>query len=92
MPGWRRRNIFSQAFQLLKMGLMFPIYCIAYIFSPTSQRGVFMKNPFVKFVCHSASYICFLILLTCASQRFERVILKVKKLTITHSNFDLQTF
>ena len=48
MPGWRRRNVFSQAFELLRMGLMYPIYCISYMISPTSERGTFLKNPFVK--------------------------------------------
>lgn len=38
-----------------------------------------MKNPFVKFVCHSASYLSFLALLACASQRFERLFAKVKR-------------
>ena len=38
-----------------------------------------MKNPFVKFICHSASFLCFLMLLACASQRVERITMQVSK-------------
>ena len=75
LPGWRRMNIFSQTIELLRLGLMFPVYCLAYMLCPGSSRGVFMKNPFVKFIAHSASYMCFLLLLAAASQRVERMTL-----------------
>ena len=52
---------------------MFPIYCLAYMMAPASSYGVFMRNPFVKFIAHSSSYICFLLLLAAASQRIERI-------------------
>ena len=68
-----------QALELVRLGLMFPIYCIAYMLAPTSSSGVFMKNPFVKFICHSASFLCFLMLLACASQRVERITMQVSK-------------
>nr|XP_040566985.1 LOW QUALITY PROTEIN: transient receptor potential protein-like [Lepeophtheirus salmonis] len=76
LPGWRRMNVISQTFELGRLGLMFPIYCIMYMLAPTSEKGGFMKNPFVKFICHSASFLCFLTLLAAASQRFERLTLK----------------
>ena len=62
LPGWRRWNILQQAFELCKIGMMFPIYCITYMLAPNSPRGIFLKNPFVKFVVHSASFLCFLAL------------------------------
>ena len=62
LPGWRRMNIFKQIFQLTKIGLMFPFYCIMYMFAPKSRYGIFLQIPFVKFVCHSASFLCFLML------------------------------
>ena len=37
----------------------------------------FMRNPFVKFISHSASYMFFLTLLALASQRIEHVVLSV---------------
>ena len=69
LPGWRRMNVFHQTIELCRLGLMFPIYCIAYMICPGSDRGVFMRNPFVKFIAHSGSYMCFLLLLAAASQR-----------------------
>nr|CFW94256.1 Eka-Trpl2 protein [Euperipatoides kanangrensis] len=33
-----------------------------------------MRKPFIKFICHSASYVAFLILLILASQRIESLI------------------
>ena len=68
-------NILSQTVELLRLGLMFPIYCLAYMVCPNSERGHFMKNPFVKFIAHSASYMCFLLLLAAASQRVEQITL-----------------
>ncbi len=56
LPGWRRMNIVSQILELLRLGLMFPVYCLAYMLCPNSSRGVFMKNPFVKFIAHSGTY------------------------------------
>ena len=66
-------NILGQTIELLRLGLMFPVYCMAYMICPGSSRGIFMKNPFVKFIAHSASYMCFLLLLAAASQRVERM-------------------
>ena len=67
-----------QALELVRLGLMFPVYCFAYMIAPTSSSGHFMKNPFVKFICHSASFLCFLMLLACASQRLEQLTMQVK--------------
>lgn len=75
LPGWRRMNVIGQTFELFRIGLMFPIYCLAYMVAPNSDRGAFMKNPFVKFIAHSGSYMCFLLLLAAASQRVERLTL-----------------
>lgn len=50
----------GQLFQVLRLGMMFPVYCTVYMIAPNSKMGLFMKKPFVKFICHSASYIFFL--------------------------------
>lgn len=86
LPGFRRKNLVGQLFQVFKLGVMFPVYCIVYMIAPNSKMGLFMKKPFVKFICHSASYVsflcefyckvikrfvCFAVLLGCASQRVE---------------------
>ncbi len=75
LPGWRRMNIVSQTIELLRLGIMFPVYSLAYMLCPGSSHGAFMKNPFVKFIAHSASYMCFLLLLAAASQRLESITL-----------------
>ena len=73
LPGWRRMNVLGQTIELFRLGLMFPIYCIAYMLCPSSDRGAFMRNPFVKFIAHSGSYMCFLVLLAAASQRVRKI-------------------
>lgn len=60
LPGFRRRNVVCQTLQLLLIGLLFPILSIAYILAPSSRLGKFIKKPFIKFICHSASYVTFL--------------------------------
>lgn len=41
-------------------GMMFPIFSLAYILAPYSSIGQTMRKPFIKFICHSASYFTFL--------------------------------
>ena len=41
------------------------------------SKARFMRNPFVKFISHSASYMFFLTLLALASQRFEYNLIKM---------------
>lgn len=71
LPGFRQKNPIAQSLQVILIGLMFPIYSIAYLVAPQSQLGRFIKKPFIKFICHSASYITFLVVLILASQRVE---------------------
>ena len=39
--------------------------------------GEYIKNPFIKFICHSSSYIFFLMLLAMASKRIEYLIVEI---------------
>lgn len=71
LPGFRRRGALAQIVQVFLIGLMFPVYSIAYLVAPHSQLGCYVKKPFIKFICHSASYITFLVVLILASQRVE---------------------
>ncbi|KAL0116996.1 hypothetical protein PUN28_010099 [Cardiocondyla obscurior] len=77
LPGFRRKNMVAQLVDVAKLGAMFPVYSTIYMMSPTSQMGSFMKKPFVKFICHSASYAFFLMLLGMASQRIEYLIIEL---------------
>ncbi|XP_015121132.1 transient receptor potential protein [Diachasma alloeum] len=71
LPGFRRLSMIGQLVKVGKLGAMFPVYSTIYMLSPTSKMGLFMKKPFVKFICHSTSYAFFLMLLGMASQRVE---------------------
>ncbi|KAJ0172577.1 hypothetical protein K1T71_011716 [Dendrolimus kikuchii] len=76
LPGFKRKNIIGQCIQVAKLGIMFPVYCTIYMLAPNSEYGRFMKKPFVKFICHSSSYMLFLTLLSLASQRAEYLVLE----------------
>ncbi|XP_047192182.1 short transient receptor potential channel 5a isoform X2 [Scophthalmus maximus] len=43
-----------------------------YLLAPKSALGGFIKKPFIKFICHTASYLTFLFLLLLASQHIAR--------------------
>ncbi|XP_012062424.1 PREDICTED: transient receptor potential protein-like [Atta cephalotes] len=77
LPGFRRKNRIAQLMEVVKLGAMFPVYSIIYMIAPSSQMGSFMKKPFVKFICHSASYAFFLMLLGMASQRIEYLLIEL---------------
>ncbi|KAJ9585773.1 hypothetical protein L9F63_002410, partial [Diploptera punctata] len=63
LPGFRRKSPEFQFFETLKIAISFPILSLIYMIAPTSNQGQKMKKPFIKFICHSASYITFVILL-----------------------------
>lgn len=60
MPGFKRLAPFKQLIEIVKIGTMFPLYCLAYLFAPNTKFGSSMKKPFIKFIVHSASYLFFL--------------------------------
>ncbi|XP_035211630.1 transient receptor potential-gamma protein-like isoform X2 [Stegodyphus dumicola] len=76
LPGFRRKNILLQMAEITRIGLMFPVFCTAYIIAPKSYLGRTLRKPFIKFICHSASYVTFLFLLILASQRIETVVVE----------------
>ncbi|XP_055921376.1 transient receptor potential-gamma protein [Eupeodes corollae] len=74
LPGFRRKNMALQTLDIIRIGSLFPIFSLAYILAPYSSIGQTMRKPFIKFICHSASYFTFLFLLMLASQRIETFI------------------
>ena len=50
----------AQLIQVASIAASFPIYSMLYILGPTTDKGSFLKKPFIKFICHSASYLFFL--------------------------------
>ncbi|XP_011500907.1 PREDICTED: transient receptor potential protein [Ceratosolen solmsi marchali] len=71
LPGFRRLSMIGQLIEVAKLGAQFPVYSTIYMLAPNSTKALFMKKPFVKFICHSSSYAVFLMLLGAASQRVE---------------------
>ncbi|XP_068907352.1 transient receptor potential-gamma protein isoform X4 [Tenebrio molitor] len=60
LPGFRRKNMVLQALEIVRIGILFPFFSIGYILAPHSVIGQTMRKPFIKFICHSASYFTFL--------------------------------
>lgn len=67
-PGWRRRHWAVKLITCIFIGLLFPLLSIVYLISPKSRYGLFIRKPFIKFICHTASYLTFLLLLFLSSQ------------------------
>ncbi|KAK5848168.1 hypothetical protein PBY51_005806 [Eleginops maclovinus] len=71
-PGWRRRHWAVKLVTCFIIGLLFPFFSLIYLLAPKSAIGRFIKKPFIKFICHTASYLTFLFLLLLASQHIAR--------------------
>ncbi|XP_076876245.1 short transient receptor potential channel 4a [Brachyhypopomus gauderio] len=67
-PGWRRRHWAGKLITCIFIGLLFPLFSLFYLIAPKSHHGLFIRKPFIKFICHTASYLTFLFLLLLASQ------------------------
>ncbi|XP_069017432.1 short transient receptor potential channel 4b [Embiotoca jacksoni] len=70
-PGWRRRHWAVKLITCFFIGLLFPLLCIFYLTSPKSRYGLFIRKPFIKFICHTSSYLTFLFLLFLTSQHVD---------------------
>ncbi|XP_076836481.1 short transient receptor potential channel 5 [Brachyhypopomus gauderio] len=77
-PGWRRRHWAVKLVTCFTIGLLFPVFSIIYLLAPKSTIGLFIKKPFIKFICHTASYLTFLFLLLLASQHIVQTDLHVQ--------------
>uniref|UniRef100_A0A8K9VBQ9 Transient receptor potential cation channel, subfamily C, member 4b n=1 Tax=Oncorhynchus mykiss TaxID=8022 RepID=A0A8K9VBQ9_ONCMY len=66
-PGWRRRHWAGKFLTCVFIGLLFPLLSLCYLVSPKSRYGHFIRKPFIKFICHTTSYLTFLFLLLLAS-------------------------
>lgn len=60
LPGFRRHNIVSRLMITFMIGFTFPLLSLFYLIAPKSRFGKLIRKPFIKFICHSASYITFL--------------------------------
>ncbi|XP_063150607.1 short transient receptor potential channel 4 isoform X1 [Candoia aspera] len=71
-PGWRRRHWAVKMLTCIIVGFLFPVFSVCYLLAPKSPLGLFIRKPFIKFICHTASYLTFLFLLLLASQHIDR--------------------
>uniref|UniRef100_A0A8C5MUN2 Transient receptor ion channel domain-containing protein n=1 Tax=Leptobrachium leishanense TaxID=445787 RepID=A0A8C5MUN2_9ANUR len=67
-PGWRNKHWAVRLLTCVSFGLLFPVLSLAYLIAPKSRLGMFIRKPFLKFICHTASYITFFCLLLLDSQ------------------------
>ncbi|XP_064482918.1 transient-receptor-potential-like protein [Ornithodoros turicata] len=72
LPVWRRRNALSKIFICLGLIFLLPLIAIYYLAFPRSRLSRVVRSPFMKFIYHSASFGCFLILLILASTQTDR--------------------
>ena len=68
IPGWRQGSIFYKIGFTFLISVSFPFTAVFYILFPFTHPAKVLRNPFVKFINHSASYMVFLFLLILASQ------------------------
>lgn len=47
--------------------MSFPLLSVMYLIAPKTEIGKILRLPFLKFICHSASFLIFLLLLLFAS-------------------------
>lgn len=60
VPGFRRKGSFEKLLNIVKVALLFPLYCVLYMMAPNCKMGVLMRKPFMKFLIHASSYLFFL--------------------------------
>ena len=60
ISGYRRRNVVVKFFLILTLTLIFPLLSLIYLIMPCSKLGKILRQPFIKFISHSASYFVFL--------------------------------
>ncbi|XP_077991749.1 short transient receptor potential channel 1-like [Glandiceps talaboti] len=63
LPNWRRQSSMKSMMKSTLMMIGFPVLSICYIVAPHRRPGNLLKIPYVKFLCHVASTLTFLILL-----------------------------
>ncbi|XP_059469179.1 transient-receptor-potential-like protein [Neocloeon triangulifer] len=70
-PIWRRRGGLEKVLLCLAIITAMPLLAATYLLFPRTRLGRLIRSPFMKFIYHSASFGCFLVLLVLASTRTE---------------------
>ncbi|XP_039747612.1 transient-receptor-potential-like protein isoform X2 [Pararge aegeria] len=71
VPGFRRKSPLEKFMILMRVAVMFPVYCAMYMIAPNCATGKLMRKPFMKFLIHASSYLFFLFILILVSLRAE---------------------
>ncbi|XP_075544197.1 transient-receptor-potential-like protein isoform X3 [Dermacentor variabilis] len=72
LPVWRRRNALSKTCLCAGLIMLLPLIACYYLAFPRSRFSRVVRSPFMKFIYHSASFGCFLLLLILASTGTDR--------------------
>ncbi|KAL3877271.1 hypothetical protein ACJMK2_035003 [Sinanodonta woodiana] len=65
-----------------------PFLCVLYIVLPNTKLGAVMRCPVTKFITHTASHLCFLILLTAATFRLTESGVSINSIReLNHSRY-----
>ncbi|XP_077299447.1 transient receptor potential-like [Arctopsyche grandis] len=71
VPGFRRKKAAEKIYIIVKVALLFPMYCTLYMCAPNCSTGKLMRKPFMKFLIHASSYLFFLLILILVSLRAD---------------------
>ncbi|XP_037951197.1 transient-receptor-potential-like protein [Teleopsis dalmanni] len=77
LPGFRRKSVMEKIFCIIQITLLFPMYCMIYMFAPNCKTGIFIRKPFIKFLIHASSYLFFLFILILVSQRADDEVIRI---------------
>ncbi|KAK8754744.1 hypothetical protein V5799_002566, partial [Amblyomma americanum] len=72
LPVWRRRNALSKTCLCAGLIMLLPLIACYYLAFPRTRFSRVVRSPFMKFIYHSASFGCFLLLLILASTGTDR--------------------
>ncbi|KAJ8922843.1 hypothetical protein NQ315_007878 [Exocentrus adspersus] len=74
VPGFRRKSSSEKIVIIVRVAVLFPFYCMLYLFAPETKTGKLMRKPFMKFLIHASSYLFFLLLLILVSLRADDLV------------------
>ncbi|KAF8565740.1 hypothetical protein P879_04719 [Paragonimus westermani] len=74
LPGFRQKPLIAQMITIMVFCALFPVLAVCYMLAPNSKAGGLLRKPFIKFLCHSSSYVSFLGLLLLTAVRIESLV------------------
>ncbi|KAK3600930.1 hypothetical protein CHS0354_004139 [Potamilus streckersoni] len=62
-----RSNWFVRSLMVMIITFVYPLLAIVYWFAPTTRAGEFLRIPCIKFIGHTMSFVCFLVMILTSS-------------------------